>query len=206
MTATFYNTGVVGLGSTASGAYYGTGLSTTNFWNTDYIDKKDNYRQHEESINIQNSARDSVLDTQISNLTSYIASGKEDKAMDAYNKLLEEMSQQTRYAGCTDAQLQAIARDIIEMELSEQAGEPVDLEQYIRDNTANASEQSRQKTLWCDDKVDSATEEDLLNAICGLDESKYISGGTHLVNGIINIFTLGGLTEGWDSLFGPKNH
>ncbi len=198
MTATFYNTGLYGTSGTTSGSYYGTGLSTTNFWNTDYLDKKDNYNQAKEGIDVQGAARDAVMDTQIANFTNYLSSGREDEAMEAYNKLIEEMSQQTRYAGCSDAQLQSIAREIIEMELSEQAGENVDLETYIRENAANAAEQSTQKTLWCNDKVDSVTEEQLLNTICGLNEEEYVSPGRKVGNFLLNVVTLGGLTELFD--------
>ena len=206
MTTGFYNTGLYGNSGSTTGYYYGTGASTATFWNTDYLEKKNEYNQTREGIEIENSARDGVMNTQISNFTNYMESGREDEAMEAYQALIEEMSNQTRYAGLSEAELQAIAREIIEIELSNAAGEDVDLVDYIREHAADATEQHKQRTLYCDDKVDSVTEEQLLNAICGMNEEEYVSGGAKVGHFLLNVVTLGGLTEAWDGLFGKKHH
>lgn len=205
MTTSFLNGSVYGVGSTSVGNYYTSEVSASSWFDTEYLDKKSQYQQQQEAIAIGESARDGVMDTQISNFTNYMESGREDEAMEAYQALIEEMKQQTRYAGLSEAELQAIAREIIEIELSNAAGQNVDLVDYIREHAADATEQHKQKTLYCDDKVDSVTEEQLLNAICGMNEEEYVSGGAKVGHFLLNVVTLGGLTEAWDGLFGKKH-
>lgn len=205
MTTSFLNGSVYGVGSTSVGNYYTSEVSASSWFDTEYLDKKSQYQQQQEAIAIGESARDGVMDTQISNFTNYMESGREDEAMEAYQALIEEMKQQTRYAGLSEAELQSIAREIIEIELSNAAGQNVDLVDYIREHAADATEQHKQKTLYCDDKVDSVTEEQLLNAICGMNEEEYVSGGAKVGHFLLNVVTLGGLTEAWDGLFGKKH-
>ncbi len=206
MTTSFLNGSVYGVGSTTVGNYYTSEVSASSWFDTEYLDKKSQYQQQQEAVAIGESARDAVMDTQISNFTSYMESGREDEAMEAYDALIEEMSKQTRYAGLSEAELQAIAREIIEIELSNAAGQDVDLVDYIRENAANATEQHKQKTLYCDDKVDSVTEEQLLNKICGMNEEEYVSGGAKVGHFLLNLVTGFGISEAFDGLFGKKHH
>ena len=95
-----------------------------------------------------------------------------------------------------DTQLRSIARQLIETELGR------DLEDFIRENSRDAVEVEKQKLLW-GDNCDSTTQEDLLEAMCNIEEEE----------GKANIFTkgiygtLGIVTKGFDALFGGgKKH
>ena len=92
MTTSFLNGSVYGVGSTSVGNYYTSEVSASSWFDTEYLDKKSQYQQQQEAIAIGESARDGVMDTQISNFTNYMESGREDEAMVAYQALIEEMT------------------------------------------------------------------------------------------------------------------
>lgn len=208
MTTAFYNTGLYGNSGTASGSYYGTGLSTTSFWDTDYLTKKDDYNQAKEGIQVGSAARDAVMDKQISNFRTYLEGGKEDKALAAYEALIEEMSMQQRYANLSESQIQAIAKEIIEAELSAEAGEPVSLEDYIKEHAVGVNGQGWQKVFLNNHKIDDANEATLLNRICGMDEEEEMTAGQKILQGITTVVLspVKALTELGDFLFGGNSH
>ena len=82
-------------------------------------------------------------------------------------------------------------RSEIEAVLSAGSDNPVSLIAYIKDKTANVDEQATQKTLYFDDCVDEHTEEDLLLAMCGIEEEKVQSTGNKWKNGFLNVITFG---------------
>jgi len=142
----------------------------SSFMNTDYLENKDNYNQARESYDIAYAGRDAALESKISKICSYLSNGQEDKAMAAYQELLVQMNEQSRYAQLTgesgdDTQLRAVARQLIENELGG------DLEEYIRENTRNASGVEAQKIrTW--GNCDSTSQEDLLLEMCDIEEDK----------------------------------
>ena len=154
---------------TASASTFTTsgGISVNSLYNTEYLDSKYDYADTKEGYEMSYAGRDAVLDTQISNIIAYLGDGQEDKAMAAYEKLIEEMSTQTRYESIaeSDGQLQAVARQLIEAELGS------DLEEYIRTNSRDAAGVQAQqiRTLG---NCDSTSQEDLLLAMCDIEEEK----------------------------------
>lgn len=173
MTVAFQNGSYLSGSSSASvGTTYG-GITVSDLYNTDYLDNKYNYTDTKEGYEIAYSGRDSAVESHISNIKSYISNAKEDKALEAYNDLLEEMKSQTRYAQLVsengdDTQLRAIAKQLIESELDE--GQK--LEDFIKTNTAN----NFQRGLEINLDGDKNTEEDLLKEMCNYDETNRFEG------------------------------
>lgn len=175
------------------------GSSVSSFYNEDFLNTKYEYQHTREGYEIQESAYDASLDMYISNIISYIESGQEDKAMAAYNELLTQMSSQSRYSQITgdSAQLQAIAKQLIEMNLEDET-----LEELIRDNTRDAVDVEKQK-CYRGKNCDSTTQEQLLKAMCGLDEEE---GHMNIVQDVWHGF-FGLFARGWNGLFGDgKKH
>lgn len=154
---------------TASASAFTTsgGISVNSLYNTEYLDSKYNYADTKEGYEMSYAGRDAVLDTQISNIITYLQNGQEDKAMAAYEKLINEMSTQTRYESIAESegQLQAVARQLIEAELGS------DLEEYIRENARDAAGVEAQKIRTLGN-CDSTSQEDLLLAMCDIEEEK----------------------------------
>lgn len=182
MTVSFQNGSFLNGSATSGTLTLNGGVTASSLYNTEYLDKKYDYSDTKESYEIAYSGRDAAIESKISNVNSYLASGQEDKALDAYNELLEEMAGQTRYAQLIDedgddTQLRAIARQLIEEELG------CDLEDYIRENTRAAKGVEAQKILtW--GNCDSTTQEELLAAMCDLDEDE---GHSFIVDGLAAI-------------------
>ena len=175
------------------------GSSVSSFYNEDFLNSKYDYQHTREGYEIQESAYDAALDVNISNIISYIENGQEDKAMEAYNQLLSQMSTQSRYSHIANdnAQLQAIAKQLIEMNL-----EDGNLEDLIRDNTRDAVAVQKQK-CYRGRHCDSTTQEQLLKSMCGLEEEE----------GHMNILqtlwhgTFGLVAKAWNGIFGDgKKH
>ena len=196
MTVSFQNGSYLNGASTASSYTQSGSLSAASLYNTEYLDKKYDYTDTKESYEIAYSGRDAAIETKISNICSYLANGKEDKAMAAYEELLSEMTMQTRYEQLVsesgdDTQLRSVARQLIESELGG------DLEEFIRENSRDSIGVEKQQLLW-GDNCDSTTQEDLLLAMCNVDEEE---GHTNfIVKGLYGI--AGIVTKGWDALFG----
>ena len=148
------------------------------------------------------------MDKQISNFRTYLEGGKEDKALAAYEALIEEMSMQQRYANLSESQIQAIAKEIIEAELSAEAGEPVSLEDYIKEHAVGVNGQGWQKVFLNNHKIDDANEATLLNRICGMDEEEEMTAGQKILQGITTVVLSPekALTELGDFLFGGNSH
>ena len=175
------------------------GSSVSSFYNEDFLNSKYEYQHTREGYEIQESAYDAAIDVNISNIISYIESGQEDKAMAAYNELLTQMSAQRRYSQISgdNAQLQAIAKNLIEMNLEDGS-----LEDLIRDNTRDAVAVQKQK-CYRGKNCDSTTQEELLKTMCGLEEEE----------GHMNILqtlwhgAFGLVAKGWNGIFGDgKKH
>lgn len=182
MTVSFQNGSFLNGSATSGSLTLSGGVTSSSLYNTEYLEQKKAYNDEQEAIEIGYAAEDAVIESKISKVNSYLASGQEDKAMDAYNELLEEMAGQTRYSKLIDedgdnTQLRAIARKLIEAELD------CDLEDYIRENTRNAKGVEAQKILtW--GNCDSTTQEELLAAMCDLDEDE---GHSFIVDGLAAI-------------------
>ena len=173
------------------------GITAADLYDEEYLENKYSYKETQESYEIAYEGQDAVIETYISNILSYISNGEEDKAMEAYEELLDAMSDQTRYAQLIsddgdDTQLRAIARELIEADLGS------DLEEYITDNTKNGAAVKAQKIRTAGN-CDSTSTEDLLNAMCNMDEEE----GTNVFSIIGSIIvspitaTLGNLVRGF---------
>ncbi len=170
MTVSFQNGSFLSGSSTANTYTVSGGVTASSLYNTEYLDKKYDYTDTKESYEIAYSGRDAAIETKISNICSYLANGQEDKAMAAYEELLDEMTTQTRYAQLVDedgddTQLRSIARQLIESELGGS------LEDYIRENTrTNAQVENQTVLTW--GNCDSTSQEELLAAMCDIDEEE----------------------------------
>ncbi len=180
MTVSFQNGSFLNGSASASSLTTSGGVTAASLYNTEYLDKKYDYTDTKESYEIAYSGRDAAIETKISNIGSYLANGKEDKALAAYEELLSEMSSQTRYAQLVgedgdDTQLRAIARQLIESEIGG------DLEEFIRENARDQAGVDHQKILtW--GNCDSTSQEDLLAAMCDIDEEE--GSGNIIVSGL----------------------
>ncbi len=180
MTVSFQNGSFLGGSASASSLTTSGTITAASLYNTEYLDKKYDYTDTRESYEIAYSGRDAAIESKISNICSYLANGKEDKAMAAYEELLAEMNSQTRYAQLVsengdDTQLRAIARQLIESELGG------DLEEFIRENARDQAGVDHQKILtW--GNCDSTSQEDLLAAMCDIDEEE--GSGNIIVSGL----------------------
>lgn len=146
------------------------GVSISSFLNTEYLENRDRYNQTNEGIEIAATGRDAAIESKISKICSYLSNGQEDKAMAAYEELLQEMNGQTRYSNLVsdsgdDTQLRSVARQLIEGELGG------DLEEYIRENTRDAAGVEAQKIRTLGN-CDSTSQEDLLLAMCDIEEDE----------------------------------
>lgn len=200
MAVSFQNGSFLGGSATTGALTTNGGITAADLYNTEALDNRYNYTDTKESYEIAYGGRDAAISTKISNICSYLENGQEDKAMEAYNELLEEMNSQTRYAQLSedgnDTQLKSVARQLIETELG------TDLESFIRENTRDAKGVESQK-LYRGEYCDSTTQEDLLEAMCDIEEEE----------GHLNIFEKGwhgfwgGIARGWNALFGDgKKH
>lgn len=198
MTVAFQNASFLNGSTSATTNLIKGGVSASSIYNSDYLENKYNYADTKESYEIAITGRDSAINSDITNFTSYIKNGEEDKAMAAYESLLSEMSSQERYSQLVsedgdDSQLRAIAKTLIEEQLDDTT-----LEDYITKNTKKNSSVENQKMIWGASKCDSTSREDLLNATCNMDveegHSNIISKGFF---GIVGIFAKIG-----DGLFG----
>lgn len=170
MTVAFQNGSFLSGAAGVSTMTQSGGVTSASLYNENYLDKKYSYTDSKESYEIAYSGRDAALNTKISNIASYLANGEEDKAMAAYEKLLTEMESQTRYGQLVsesgdDSQLKAVARQLIESEIGG------DLEEFIRENSRDAAGVHAQqiRTLG---NCDSTSKEDLLLAMCDIEEDK----------------------------------
>ncbi len=167
MTVSFQNGSFFGGSAIANTNTSSGGVSVASLYNEGYLDNKYSYNDKKESYELAYSGRDAALDTKISNIGSYLAKGQEDKAMTAYQELLEQISSQERYSQIAkdETQLKSIARQMIEAEIG------TDLEDFIRENAKTASGVEAQKLLsW--GNCDSTSQEDLLKAMCDIDEDE----------------------------------
>ncbi|MGM9993134.1 MAG: hypothetical protein ACI37R_00190 [Candidatus Avigastranaerophilus sp.] len=156
--------------ATASAFTTSGGISVSSLYNTEYLDSKYDYADTKEGYEISYAGRDAAIESKISNISSYLTNGKEDKALAAYEELLSEMEGQTRYGQLVgedgdDTQLRAVARQLIEAELG------ADLEDIIRENTKTQAGVEHQSVLtW--GNCDTTSQEDLLAAMCDIDEEE----------------------------------
>ncbi len=195
-----------GTASTSSLSTSGS-VSISTFMNTDYLDSKYEYNQTKESYETKETAEDTALSSEIDNILYLLEAGYEDKAMDAYNELLTTMSEQTQYSTLSEKELQAAAQALLDTQVEEETdGEFTSIKDYIVEYAADANKNYMQKVWYCNDKVDSTTEEELLETICNIDTDNTVSAGTKVLGFLGNVITLGGITEAFDAIFGSKHH
>lgn len=197
MTVSFQNGSFLNGSATAGSLTLSGGVTSASLYNTEYLDKKYDYSDTKESYEIAYSGRDAAIESKIAKVSSYLANGQEDKAMEAYSELLVEMNGQTRYAQLVDdngddTQLRAVARQLIESEIGG------DLEDYIRENTRDAKGVQKQQKYRGKEYCDSTTQEELLEAMCDIEEEEghlnAIQNGWHSFWGLF--------ARGWNSVFG----
>lgn len=195
MTIAFQNGSFTGGNVTANTSLTSGGVTSASLYNTDYLDQKYEYQDTRESYELAYSGRDAAIETKISNISTYLAEGKEDKALAAYNELLEEMNAQTRYAQLVgedgdDTQLRAVARQLIEAELGGS------LEEFIRANAKdNAAVENQQIRSW--GNCDSTSQEDLLKEMCNIDEEE---GHSNIFTKALNVIA-SPFRVAWNELF-----
>ena len=164
-----FNSGFTGSYGTYTTNGYGiNGYSYTGD-TTSILESRYNTLQTSQAYEIGTAGNDAVLASKIDNFTSYIENGQEDRALEAYQELLEQMKSQARYAQLItedgdDTQLRAIARQLIEGDTG------VDLEDLIRECTRDAKGVEYQQKMFGTDKVDSVTQEQLLEEVCDIKE------------------------------------
>ncbi len=169
MTVAFQNSSFLNGSATSSANLINGGVSISSMYNSDYLENKYDYVESKESYEIAIAGRDAAVSSDISKFKTYLLNGEEDKALNAYKELLEEMSGQERYAQLIsesgdDAQLRAVAKTLIETQL-----DGVMLEDYITKHAKKNSSLEDQQLLWGAKKCDATSREDLLNETCNLD-------------------------------------
>ncbi len=170
MTVSFQNGSFLGGSATSGTLTLNGGITASSLYNTDALKNRYDYQETKEGYDISYTGRDAALNTKISNVCTYLKQGKEDRAIEAYQALLDEISSQERYAVIAEneSQLKAIAKELIQSNLEDGMA----LEDFIRANTANSFERGFEIN-WDGDK---ATEEDVLKTMCDLDETSRFEG------------------------------
>lgn len=181
MTVSFQNGSFLNGSATSGTLTLNGGVTASSLYNTEYLEKKYDYSDTKESYEIAYSGRDAAIEAKIAKVSSYLSSGKEDKALEAYNELLEEMGKQTRYSQLAEdgdnTQLKAIARQLIESEIGG------DLEEFIVENADNSFERGL-NINWNGDKTQ---EEDLLLEMCDIDNTNRLSGLAKVGGGVCRV-------------------
>ena len=189
-----YGSGISGVSFGATSPYSTTGaVSYEHFFDTEYSEKKWDYREQENQRENAYNAKNSAIDSKVDEVVYYLSNGREDLTLQVYNQLIEEIAVQN--PGMSDSQIMGHARTKIEAVLSAASDNPVTLVSYIKEKAADVNEQATQKVLYYDDCVDKCTEEDLLLVMCGTTEEKKQSSGNKWKNGFLNFITLGCLSE-----------
>ncbi len=135
-----------------------------------------------------------AVEQKVANFVSYIEDGEEDLATHAYNDLLQELNKNNNFqneirSDGDDAQLRASANAAISKYLAQREGKDVDIEDWLEDNTADASEQHCQyASTWNDDIVDKNTTEDLIKMMTGREVRKEGADRYHFGDVSRNIF------------------
>ena len=168
-----FNSGFTGSYGTYGGSAYGMGINGYGYTGdtTSILESRYNTLQQSQAYDIGVAGNDAVIGSKIDNFTSYIEKGQEDRALEAYLELLDQMKQQTRYSQLItedgdDTQLRAVARQLIEGDTG------VDLEELIRECTRDAKGVEYQQRMFGAEKVDSVSQEDLLEEVCDIKSTK----------------------------------
>lgn len=197
--SSFQNSSFVNSASTSTALTTSGNISASSLYNTSNLDNRYEYEETKESYETKDLAQDEAINTEIENILYLIESGYEDKAMEAYNELITTISEQSQYSTLADSELQAVAKTLLNAQVEENTdGEYTNIKDYIVDYAADADENYMQKVWWKNSKVDSATEEDLLESICGIKTDDSVSTWTKVKGFFGNLITLGGLTELFD--------
>lgn len=170
----FQNASYLGGGVNASVFTSSGSLPVSIFYNTEQTDQKYAWQDNEESHKIQRTARDASVDSKVSKIISHLKQGHEDKALAAYNELLEVMASQDIYSliSQNDTELRAVARETIEKKLDGES-----LEDLIRNNTRRRSQVISQN-IQAYGNCDQTSQEELLKALCDIDEDE---GGVNVL-------------------------
>lgn len=135
---------------------------------------------------VEKTSETSTIYAAIDKFENYLEDGHEDKAMKFYEELLDEMKKNNYYSSMDDSKLKSAAADLLQARISKNKGEDINLKDYIIKYAANAGERQWQAEVNIFDgapRYDDTTEEDLLNAILGMDEEK----SDHEQSGVVNV-------------------
>ncbi len=79
-----------------------------------------------------------AIHIKISNFTSFLETGNEDRALNSYQELLEEMHNQGRFENeNSEEEFKHTAQNLIEKYLSFEKGEEIHLHDYLKSHTTN---------------------------------------------------------------------
>lgn len=174
-------------------------ISASSLYNTDNLENKYEYNETKESYETKDTAQDEAIATEISNILYQIEAGYEDEAMEAYSELIALLQDQSQYSTLSDSELQAVAKSLLSAQVEEDSeGEYTNIQDFIVDFAADADENYMQKVWFKNSKVDSTTEEDLLETICGVKTDDSVSTWTKIKGALGNLVSFGGLTELFD--------
>ena len=191
MSTSFFNDSYFTGSVSASGS---TGY-TGGAYNTDWLDRKYEYRRTEQGYNNLFNAQNADIENKIANIQSYIKNGKEDKAMEAYQELLQDLASQPEYQQLNEGQLKALVKQMLEANLED--GQT--LEEFIKENTANSFERGFEIN-WDGDQY---KEQDLLEEMCGLDEHDRFDGLKEVGGAALKTGGMAAAGAAIGSIFGP---
>ncbi|MBQ3642514.1 hypothetical protein II906_11410 [bacterium] len=187
-TAINYDTSTNGMGFGLPGYSNCSGL-----FSIDAINQLHDYNQTKKGINIQDGTTTAYLQQSLDSIRSYIEDGHEDTALEAYQELMETMSENTLYASLSDADKQTYIRQVFQ----EQNG--YSLEDCINDNASDRAGTTYKKILFWGN-ADSTSKEDLLESMCNIKSEKtYSNVIVDVLAAVVSPFTAIG-----NALFGNK--
>ena len=112
--------------STVTSGYGANGTTSSLNYYSRYVQQSYETSLMEESISNEYNAKNGVIDKQLSLFAKYMEEGREDDAMAAYHKLIEEMKKQDVYQGIDDEGIKVLAEQKIIEYLSKGQDEEVD--------------------------------------------------------------------------------
>ncbi len=118
-------------------------------------------------IAVEKTAQNAVIKADIDNLAKYFNDRHADKALKAYETLLEDMRAQNEYSELSDKELKSYVNNLIEVQLSEKQGKEVSLEKLIK----KCSDNSFEKGFFVNWDGDTVDENELLYKILDIDNA-----------------------------------
>ena len=104
-----------------------------------YAKEDDNESLFQPKDDIKEQKDELAIHIKISNFTSFLENGLEDKALNSYQELLEEMHNQGRFENNEDSEtaFKHTAQNLIEKYLSFEKGEEIHLQDYLKNYATN---------------------------------------------------------------------